>query len=264
VLPARQASWIRFARVMLRLQVAGMALGAAALVYVLGFGVPPLQVGYACLIAACYVVLTGIATFFTQQAWRAHARRFGGNAARDADGRLTTDNADGLAQTVRDANRSARRAYLSVTLLGLAMLIAFVVLVNHYEGQAMVLDSSGSPVHGVVTSVTGPGQRQFDRSVDVRYAYGGQTFDTRIYLNNNSPTYQAGEAVTVTLDSADPQIAAVGGSDNLGPGLVVLLTVLLLGGGAAFFIGFCVLVMTQLARWRRHRETIKLTTVVHQ
>lgn len=249
---------------MLRLQVAGMVLGAAAIVYVLGFGVRPHQVGYACLIAACYIVLTGIVTFFTQQAWRVQARRSGSNTARDAGSPLTTESADGLAQAVRDASRSARRAWLSVTLLGVAMLIAFVLLVDHYEGQAMVLDSSGVPVQGVVTSVTGDGQRQFDGSIDVRYAYGGQTFDTRIYLDDTSPTYQAGEAVTVTVDPADPQTATVGGSDNEGPGLVVLLVVLLVGGGAAAFIGFWMLVAMQLARRRTRRETIKLTTVGHQ
>lgn len=262
-MPARPTSRMRFARVMLRLQVAGSALGAALLVYVLGFDVRPHQVGYASLIAACYVVLTGIVTFFTQQAWRVQARAASGNAARDADSALTKESADGLPLAARVAGRSARRALLSVILLGVAMLIAFVVLVDHYEGQAMMLDSSGVRVQGVVTSVTGHGLRQIDRSVDVRYAYGGQTFNTRIYLDDNSPTYQAGKAVTVTLDPSDPQIATVGGSDNEGPGLVVLLVALLVGGGAAVFIGFWVLVGAQLARRRTRRENIKLTTIGH-
>ncbi len=69
-MPDRSTTRMGFARVMLQLQVAGMAVGAVALVYVLGFGVHPHQVEYACLIAVGYVVLTGIATFFTQQAWR--------------------------------------------------------------------------------------------------------------------------------------------------------------------------------------------------
>jgi hypothetical protein len=258
VMPDRSMSRRRFARVMLRVQLAGMTVGAIALVYVLGFSVHPHQVGYACLIAACYLVFTGIATFFTQLSWRAQARR-AAYAARHADGAVTTENAGRLdAPGVRGAFRSQRRAWLSVTLLGMTMLIAFLVLVDHYEGQASALESSGVHIEGVVTRVTGQGEVvltkegevKTDGAVDVQYVYAGQTFDTHIYLDDTSPTYRAGEAVTVTLDPSDPQIATVGGSDNEGPALVTLLAVLLVGGGFAVVLGLGMLIRTRLAQRR--------------
>jgi hypothetical protein len=251
-------SRMRFPRVMLRVQLTCMALGAVAVVYVLGFGVHPHQVGYACLIAACYVVFTGIATFFMQQAWRAQARRAAANAARHADGAVTTENAGGLnAPGALEGLRSQRRAWLSVALLGAAMLIAFLVLVDHYEGPASTLQSSGVNVEGVITSVTGQGEAPFDGAVDVQYVYAGQTFDTHVYRDDNSPTYRVGEAVTVTLDPSDPQVATVGDSDNEGPGVVWLLVVLLLGGGFAVFFGLWMLVALRLARRKARRATVR-------
>jgi Na+/H+-translocating membrane pyrophosphatase len=131
---------MRFARVMLRIQLAGIAVGAVALVCLLGFGVHPHQVGHAFLIAACYVAVTGIGMFFMQQAWRAQARRAAANAAGQAGGARTTDNAGVLgAPGVPKGLRSLRRAWISLIILGAGMLIAFLVLVVHYEGPALAL-----------------------------------------------------------------------------------------------------------------------------
>ena len=134
-----------------------------------------------------------------------------------------------------------------MTVLGVAMLAGFLVLVVHYEGPAMTLQSSGVHVEGVVTSVIGQGEAPADGAVEVQYAYAGQTFDVRIYRDDESPVYQTGEAVTVTLDPSDPQVATVGGSDNTGPGVVWLLIVLLLGGGVAVFLGLWMLIALTLA-----------------
>lgn len=251
-------SRMRFARVMLLAQLAGMAVGAVAFVYVLGFGVHPHQVGYAFLVAAGYLVFAGIATFFTQQAWRALARRAAAHAGGGADGAVTTENTAGLqAPGMRGDLRSRRRAWLSVTLLGAAMLIAFLVLVDHYEGPALALESSGAHVEGVITSVIGQGEAPVDGAVVVHYSYAGQTFDTHVYRSDTSPLYYVGEAVTVTLDPADPRVATVGGSDNESPALVGLLVVLLLGGGIAVFLGLFVLIGMSLTRRRARRASVR-------
>lgn len=243
---------------MLRVQASVVAVGAVALVYVLGFGVHPHQVGFACVIAACYVVFAGTATYFTQQAWRASARRAPGSAAHDGDVAMPTGSAVNLdALAVRLTFRSRCLAWLSVTILGAAMLIGFVVLVARYEGPAMALESSGVRVEGVITSVIGQGEAPFDGAVDVQYFYAGRTFDTHIYRDDTSPTYQLGETVSVTVDPSDPQVATVGGSDNEGPGLVWLLAVLLVVGACAFFVGGGMLIGTSLARRKASRTAIR-------
>jgi uncharacterized membrane protein len=245
---------MRFARIMLRAQLAFLVIGAAALVYVFGFGVHPHQVGFACVVAACYVVFTGIATFFMQKAWRAQARRAAATAAMSADSGVT----GGLGVLgPRDPRhvRSLRRAWLSMVLLGVAMLVAFVVLVNHYEGPVTTLESSGVPVQGVVTRVVSQGEAPFDGSIDVQYIFLGQSFDAHIYRDDTSPFYHVGEAVTVSVDPSDPKVATVGGSDNTGPAMVVLLVVLLLLGGLLVFLGLALLFSLWLAA-RRPRRTV--------
>ncbi len=137
------------------------------------------------------------------------------------------------------------------------MLTAFLVLVVHYEGPASTLESSGVHVEGVVTSVIGQEEAPADGAVDVRYIYAGQTFDTHIYRDDNSPTYRVGEAVTVTLDPSAPQVATVGGSDNEGPGVVWLLIVLLLGGGCAVFLGLAMLIGIGIIRRKARRATVQ-------
>ena len=144
-----------------------------------------------------------------------------------------------------------------MTLLGAAMLTAFLVLVVHYEGPAQALESSGVHVGGVITSVTGQGEAPADGAVDVHYSYAGQAFDTRVYRDDSSPFYHVGEAVTVSLDPSDPQVATVGGSDNEGPVVVVVLIVLLLGGGTAVFLGLWMLIAMRLARRKAPSATIQ-------
>jgi Protein of unknown function (DUF3592) len=239
---------------MLRVQLACLVVGAVALVYVLGFGVHPHQIGYACLIAACYVVFTGITTFFMQKAWRSQARSAAANASRHTDGEVTADSAGLGAPRVQDV-RSLRRAWQSMVLLGAAMLIAFVVLVNHYEGPAMALESSGAHVEGVVTSVIDQGEPPSDGAIDVQYVYAGQTFHAHIYRDDISPFYHVGEAVTVTVDPSNPQVATVGGSDNEGPGVVWLLVALLLLGGVVLLLGLGLLFSLWLAGRRARRAT---------
>ena len=256
-MPDRSMARKRFARVLLRVQLTGMAVGAVALVYVLGFGVHPHQVGYAFVIAGSYVVFTGVATFFTQQAWRAQARRAAASAARRADGAVTTEDGGGFhAPDVRESLRSLRRAGLSVILLGAAMLIAFLVLVDHYEGPASALESSGVHVEGVVTRVIGQGEAPEDGAVYVQYVYAGQPFATHIYRDDTSPFYHVGEAVTVTLDPSEPRVATVGGSDNEGPAVVWLLVLLLVAGGGAFVLGLAMLLGMLLARRKGLRATV--------
>jgi hypothetical protein len=245
---------MRFARIMLRVQLACLVVGAIALVYVFGFDVHPHQVGFACVVAACYVGFTGIATFFMQKAWRAQPRSADAAASISADGGGSADIAALRRRGVLHV-RSLRRAWLSMVLLGAAMLVAFVVLVNHYEGPTTTLESSGVHVQGIVTSVHSQGDAPLDGSIDVRYAFLGQTFDTRIYRDDNSPFYHVGEAVTVTVDPANPQVATVGGSDNQGPGVVVLLVVLLLLGGLLVFLGLALLFSLWLAGRRARRAT---------
>jgi len=251
-------SRMRFARVMLQVQLACMAVGAVALVYIFGYRAHPHQVGSAFLIAAVYVVVTGIPTILMQRAWRAQARRAAAAAAPGADGVMTTENGGGFgAPRARKSFRSQRRTWLSVTLLGAAMLIAFLVLVDHYEGPALALESSGVHVEGVISSVIGQRMAPADGAVDVQYSYAGQSFDAHIYRDDTSPVYHVGEAVTVTLDPSDPSVATVGGSDNESPGLVALLIVLLLGGGVGVLIGPGMLIAMRLSRQRARRATIQ-------
>lgn len=257
-MPDRSTSRLRSARVILHVQLASMAVGAVAVVYVLGFRVHPHQVGFAFVVAACYVVFTGAVTFFTQYAWRAQARRAAANAARHQGGALTTENSGRFgAPRVRKGLLSQRWAWLALTLLGAALLTAFLVLVNHYEGQAQALESRGVNVVGVITTVTGQGKAPADGSVDVHYIYAGQAFDTRVYRDDTSPLYHVGEAVAVTLDPSDPHVATVGGSDNEAPALVWLLIGLLLGGGLAILLGLGTLASTLLARRKARRATIQ-------
>jgi len=249
---------MRFARIMLRVQLAGLAVGTVAIVYVLGFRVHPRQVGTAVLTAACYFAVTGITTLVAQRAWRAQARRAAAAGAHQAGGVLTTQNAGGLgAPGMRTRPRSLRWAWLPLILLGAAMLTAFLVLVAHYEGPALALQSSGVRVEGVITSVTRQQEAPADGAVVVHYVYAGQAFDVRVYRDDNSPVYHVGEAVTVTLDPSDPRVATVGGSDNEAPAVVWLLIVLLLGGGLAVILGLAMLLSTWLARRKARSAAVQ-------
>jgi hypothetical protein len=73
--PDRSAALLRFARYMLRVQVAGIVLGVVVIVYGLGFQVHPHKVGFALVIAAIYLVLASGVTLLLQRSWRAQARR---------------------------------------------------------------------------------------------------------------------------------------------------------------------------------------------
>lgn len=247
----------RFFRIMLRVQLTGMVVGAAALVYVLGFGVHPHRVAFACVMATGYIVLSGVVTLLLQRAWRTKARRAAATAARHSDSAMTTQDAVLSAPGRRAGIRSQRRTWLSVTLLGVAMLSGFLVLVSHYESPALALASNGVRAQGVVTGVTGQGEPPANGAVDVQYGYAGQSFTTHIYRNDNSPRYRVGDAVTVTLDPSDPQIATVGGSDNMGPGMVWLLIVLLLGGGCVLVVGIAMLIATELSRRKARSAAIQ-------
>jgi len=247
VAPGRSASRTRFLRVILRVQLATITIGTVAVVYVLGFRVHPHQVEFACLTAACCAAFGGVTTFFTQKAWRAQARR--------AD--AVTANGAGLAVSGQRV-RPHRRAWQAVTLLGAVMLIAFVVLVDHYAGPSMDLESSGAPVEGVVTSVIGQGEAPVDGAIDVQYVYAGETFDAHIYRDDTSPFYHAGEVVTVDVDRSDPQVATAAGSDNEAPAMVVLLVALLLLGAAALFIGSVMLIAMRLARRKARRAIVRV------
>jgi hypothetical protein len=59
---------------MLKLQLGGMVIGAAAVFYVLGLSTHPHHLGLASLLAAVYLAFTGVGTFLIQRAWRARAR----------------------------------------------------------------------------------------------------------------------------------------------------------------------------------------------
>ncbi len=159
------------------------------------------------------------------------------------------EDAGGLdAPEVREGLRSRRRAWLSLALLGAAMLIGCCVLVNHVDSPASTLASSGVYAEGVVTTVMGQGEAPADGAIDVRYNYAGRTFDAHIYRDDDSPTYRVGEAVIVTLEPAHPQVATVGGSDNLAPGVVWLLIVLLVGGVVAVVLGVALLIAVRQDR----------------
>jgi|HubBroStandDraft_6_1064221.scaffolds.fasta_scaffold2445196_1 O-antigen ligase len=62
-------------RLILKLQLACMVLGAALIVYVLGLEPRRHHVAFACALAACYLVFTGFGTIFMQRAWRSRAAR---------------------------------------------------------------------------------------------------------------------------------------------------------------------------------------------
>ena len=149
---------------------------------------------------------------------------------------------------MREGLRSRRRAWLSLTFLGSAMLIGFFVVLIHSESLVSTLASSGVQAEGVVTSVMGQGEAPADGAIDVQYTYVGRTFDAHIYRDDDSPFYRVGEAVTVTLEPAHPQVATVGGSDNMAPAVVWLLIVLLLAGGVAVVLGAALLIAVRLDR----------------
>jgi len=73
--PDRSAALLRFARLMLKMQVAGIVLGAAVIVYVLGLDVHPREVGVGVVFAAIYFVLATGVTVLLQRVWRARARQ---------------------------------------------------------------------------------------------------------------------------------------------------------------------------------------------
>jgi len=65
---------MRFARLMLKLQLGGMVIGAAVVFYLLGFSARPRHLALASVFTAGYLVLTGVGTFVVQRSWRARAR----------------------------------------------------------------------------------------------------------------------------------------------------------------------------------------------
>ena len=73
--PAAPVDLLRLARVVLRLQLGGMVLGAALVFYVLGVAAHHRNLGLAIAITATYLVLTGAGTLIIQRSWRARARR---------------------------------------------------------------------------------------------------------------------------------------------------------------------------------------------
>jgi hypothetical protein len=139
-------------------------------------------------------------------------------------------------------SRLRRQRALIVTLAGVVVLIAWLVLVVHAEGPAMTMPARGVRASGVITEVSQSDAAQPGGAVDVGYLYKGRYFDGHVFLADDSPSYRIGQPVTVTVDPLHPQDVTVGGSDNLSPALVWMLVGLLLAGsllviyGVAFWV----------------------------
>lgn len=74
-------------------------------------------------------------------------------------------------------------------------------------------------------------------SVQVAYTYAGRNYDRSIYLDDDSPSYCAGQAVRVRVDPGHPSDVTIAESDNLPPWQVALASLLLVGGGVVFIGG---------------------------
>lgn len=65
---------MRFAHLMLKLQLGGMVIGAALVFYLLGLSPHPRHLVLASVFTAGYLAFTGVGTFVVQRSWRARAR----------------------------------------------------------------------------------------------------------------------------------------------------------------------------------------------
>jgi hypothetical protein len=68
---------MRFARLMLKLQLSAMLVGAAVVFYALGLSPHPRHLALAGVLTAGYLALTGVGTTVMQRFWRARARHLG-------------------------------------------------------------------------------------------------------------------------------------------------------------------------------------------
>jgi hypothetical protein len=144
-------------------------------------------------------------------------------------------------------------------------LVAWAVMIDVTGNNSDYLAAHGVAQPGVITAVEGTWVPFADGSVQVSYHFGGRTFHQRVWLDDSTPSYQAGQAVTVTLDPKHPGNVTVGGSDNTYPVVTDVMMLLLVGGIVAMPWGLVWLSRVQRCRsiatsypWRPARVSYRL------
>jgi Protein of unknown function (DUF3592) len=161
--------------------------------------------------------------------------------------------------------RRRRRRALVVLLAGVVVLIGWLVLVVRAEGPSETLSARGVQTPGVITSVSGQSAGGLPgAAVDVGYLYKGRYRDERVFLDDDSPSYRVGQAVTVTVDPLHPWDVTVGGSDNQSPASVWTLIGLMIVGlllvifGGAFLINESSVARRVLVRGRQRPSSSRM------
>ncbi|HXB14708.1 MAG TPA: DUF3592 domain-containing protein [Solirubrobacteraceae bacterium] len=139
-----------------------------------------------------------------------------------------------------------RRRGAWITLAGVALLVAFLVVVSIQGQHARWLLEHGGRVEGLVTSVS-RGARG-GGSVKVDYVVGGRLWHGTISLTETSASYAPGYAVTVVYDPRHPSDIRTPEEKNEPSWTVVPLMVALFAGLFMFVGGAVTLVRAR--RWR--------------
>lgn len=152
-------------------------------------------------------------------------------------------------EPTRAAWRRYRRHAWLFTTIGLVLFIASTILINIINRPLERLEANGDRVHGVVIERR-IGLRNAG-SVTIEFSYGGAERRGTVELNDSSPHYSPGDAVTVLVDPSDPSNFTLEGEKNEPKAFVALISVVLLGGG--FF-----LVTGTVSIWRSGRQRRRL------
>lgn len=163
----------------------------------------------------------------------------------------------GPALSVPATRRVMRRRLLTpvvVTVVGLAMLVAFVVLVTAAADHSDWLRSNGESTVGTVLGVTqnSGGGRQAtytNGSVRVSYRAGARELTATVSLGESARRYRVGQQVTVFYDPANPRDLTIDDAVNQG-GWRLLVAILLVTIGV-LTVGVGVVVWIRHGLYRR-------------
>lgn len=143
-----------------------------------------------------------------------------------------------------------RNRGLSVLLVGGALLVVFVVAASVVENRAEQLEQVGLRVDGTVVEVN-PGLRSAG-NIHVAFVHRNRQRRSVVHLNDSSPRYEAGQAVTVLVDPTDEERVSLSGETNQSRLTVVPMILALVVGLYATIVGGSMIV-----RSRRQRRVLR-------
>jgi hypothetical protein len=150
--------------------------------------------------------------------------------------------------TQRAVRRFRRIAWAAIA-VSLLFMVTFMEVASVGGDRADELEATGTRASGTVVSVRSTGRFADDGAVTVRYEARGRSREAVVHLNEESDSYEEGQAITVIYDPADPDRATIAGEDNDPPWMVAVFIITFVGWFVLLPAG--IVLRLRARRWRR-------------